>query len=127
MKGWHEEYGKSHAEVNAVNSVQDPSLLTGASLYVNLEPCSFHGHTPPCADMLANLPLKEVVIAGTDPHPKVNGAGKGILIEAGINVREGILREKAEILNKRFLTFHQKKRPWILLKWAETSDGFCST
>jgi diaminohydroxyphosphoribosylaminopyrimidine deaminase/5-amino-6-(5-phosphoribosylamino)uracil reductase len=123
-EGWHKKYGESHAEVNAIESVQDKSLLKESTLYVNLEPCSHFGKTPPCADLLIKHQLKKVVIANLDTNPVVVGDGIKKLRAAGIEVITGILEKEGRELNKRFFTFIEKKRPFILLKWAETSDGF---
>jgi len=123
-EGWHQKYGESHAEVNAVNSVADKSLLRESTVYVNLEPCSHVGKTPPCADMLISHGVKCVVISNIDTNPLVAGKGIQKLERAGISVTTGILEEAGRILNKRFFTAMEKKRPFIILKWAETSDGF---
>lgn len=123
-EGRHERYGAAHAEVNAVASVVDPLLLSESTVYVNLEPCSHFGKTPPCADMLVKHRVKKVVIANTDPNPLVSGKGIEKLKTAGIEVVTGILETQGRELNKRFLTFMEKKRPYLILKWAETSDGF---
>lgn len=123
-EGWHREFGGPHAEVNAVSSVSDLGLLKESTIYVNLEPCSHHGKTPPCADLLIRLELKKVVIANLDSNPKVAGNGIKKLRDAGIEVITGILEGAGHDLNKRFFTHIEKKRPYIILKWAETSDGF---
>jgi diaminohydroxyphosphoribosylaminopyrimidine deaminase/5-amino-6-(5-phosphoribosylamino)uracil reductase len=123
-EGRHEKYGEAHAEVNAVAAVNDKSLLSKSTVYVNLEPCSHFGKTPPCADMLAAHRVKKVVIANLDPNPLVSGKGIKKLKDAGIEVVTGVLGEKGDALNKRFFTFFSKKRPYIILKWAETADGF---
>lgn len=123
-ESYHKEYGKAHAEVNAINSVQNKELLKESCLYVSLEPCCHHGKTPPCTDLIIKNKIPKVVIAATDPNPKVAGKGIQILINAGIEVISGLCKEEANELNKRFNTFHQKKRPYIILKWAETKDGF---
>ena len=123
-EGWHEKYGGPHAEVNAINSLEDKSQLQDAVLYVNLEPCSHHGKTPPCADLILNYPIKKVVICNIDPNPLVSGKGIEKLIAGGVEVEIGVLEEKGTELNKRFFSYIEKKRPYILLKWAETSDGF---
>ncbi|WP_294963016.1 bifunctional diaminohydroxyphosphoribosylaminopyrimidine deaminase/5-amino-6-(5-phosphoribosylamino)uracil reductase RibD [uncultured Flavobacterium sp.] len=123
-EGWHKKAGEPHAEVNAVNSVKDKSLLKKATIYVSLEPCSHFGKTPPCCDLIIANEIPNVVVGTVDPNEKV--AGKGILklIEAGANVTVGVLENECNELNKRFFTFHQKKRPYIILKWAESLDGF---
>lgn len=123
-QGYHEFYGGPHAEVNAVNSVIDQSLLSQATIYVTLEPCSHHGKTPPCADLLIRHHFKRVVIGSVDPFPLVNGGGIQRLKDAGIEVTVGVLKKECDYTNRRFFTFHQKKRPYIILKWAETADGF---
>lgn len=123
-EGYHQVCGEAHAEVNAVNSVQDKSLLAESTIYVTLEPCSHYGKTPPCADLLVHHNFKRVVIATVDPFAQVNGAGISRLKNAGIEVETGILEEEARLQNRRFFTFHQKKRPYIVLKWAESQDGF---
>lgn len=123
-EGRHERYGAAHAEVNAVASVDDPLLISESTVYVNLEPCSHFGKTPPCADMLVKHRAKKVVIANTDPNPLVSGKGIEKLKAAGIEVITGILETQGRELNKRFFTFMEKKRPYLILKWAETSDGF---
>lgn len=123
-EGYTSPYCGNHAEVNAVNSVKDQSLLPNSTLYVTLEPCAHFGKTPPCANFIVEKKIKRVVIACLDPFAQVNGLGIKRLIEAGIDVKLGMLESEAQELNRRFLTFHQKKRPYIILKWAETADGF---
>jgi len=123
-EGWHRKYGEAHAEVNAVASVTDKSLLKESTLYVTLEPCSHFGKTPPCADLLIQHQVKKVVIANVDTNPLVGGNGIKKLRAAGIDVVTGILDKKGRELNKRFFTFIEKQRPYIILKWAETADGF---
>jgi diaminohydroxyphosphoribosylaminopyrimidine deaminase/5-amino-6-(5-phosphoribosylamino)uracil reductase len=123
-EGWHKKAGEPHAEVNAVNSVQDKSLLKKATIYVSLEPCSHFGKTPPCCDLIIKNKIPNVVIGTVDPNVKVAGNGIKKLIEAGIHVTIGVLEDECNELNKRFFTFHQKKRPYIILKWAESQDGF---
>jgi diaminohydroxyphosphoribosylaminopyrimidine deaminase/5-amino-6-(5-phosphoribosylamino)uracil reductase len=123
-EGWHKKAGEPHAEVNAVNSVKDKSLLKKATIYVSLEPCSHFGKTPPCCDLIIQNKIPNVVIGTVDPNIKVAGNGIKKLIEAGIQVTIGILEAECHELNKRFFTFHEKKRPYIILKWAETQDGF---
>lgn len=123
-EGWHKRFGEAHAEVNAVNSVEDKELLKRSTMYVTLEPCSHHGKTPPCADMLVRLGIPRVVVASTDPNPLVAGNGIKKLKEAGIDVVTGVLDEENRELNKRFFTFHEKKRPYVILKWAQSADGF---
>jgi diaminohydroxyphosphoribosylaminopyrimidine deaminase/5-amino-6-(5-phosphoribosylamino)uracil reductase len=123
-EGWHKKAGEPHAEVNAINSVKDKSLLKKATIYVSLEPCSHFGKTPPCCDLIIENEIPNVVIGTVDPNVKVAGNGIKKLIEAGINVTVGILEAECNELNKRFFTFHEKKRPYIILKWAESQDGF---
>ncbi len=123
-EGYHEKAGENHAEINAINSVQNKSLLREATIYVSLEPCSHFGKTPPCANKIVEMGFKKVVIGTLDVHEKVDGKGKQILEEAGIEVGSGILEKECKKLNKRFFTFHQKKRPYIILKWAQSADGF---
>lgn len=123
-EGWHYRSGLPHAEVNAINSVKNKSLLSDATIYVSLEPCSHFGKTPPCADLIIDSGIKKVVIGSLDPNPTVAGRGVKRLMEAGCDVVVGILAAECDNLNKRFFTFHTKKRPYIILKWAETSDGF---
>lgn len=123
-EGWHKKAGEPHAEVNAINSVKDKSLLQKATIYVSLEPCSHFGKTPPCCDLIIKNKIPNVVIGSVDPNIKVAGNGIKKLTEAGANVTVGVLETECYDLNKRFFTFHQKKRPYIILKWAETKDGF---
>ena len=123
-EGWHKKAGEPHAEVNAVNSVQDKSLLKKATIYVSLEPCSHFGKTPPCCDLIIKNNIPNVVVGTIDPFSEVAGKGIKKLIEAGVNVTVGILEDECNELNKRFFTFHQKKRPYIILKWAQSQDGF---
>ncbi|MGX7666914.1 bifunctional diaminohydroxyphosphoribosylaminopyrimidine deaminase/5-amino-6-(5-phosphoribosylamino)uracil reductase RibD [Flavobacterium pedocola] len=123
-EGWHQKAGEPHAEVNAINSIEDKSLLSKSTIYVSLEPCSHFGKTPPCSDLIIKHKIPNVVIGTIDPFAKVAGNGIKKMMEAGINVTIGILEDQCNELNKRFFTFHQKKRPYIILKWAETEDGF---
>lgn len=123
-EGWHRKAGEPHAEVNAINSVKDKSLLQKATIYVSLEPCSHFGKTPPCCDLIIKNGIPNVVVGTVDPNVKVAGNGIKKLIEAGANVTVGILEHECNELNKRFFTFHRKKRPYIILKWAESQDGF---
>jgi diaminohydroxyphosphoribosylaminopyrimidine deaminase / 5-amino-6-(5-phosphoribosylamino)uracil reductase len=123
-EGYHQEYGKAHAEVNAINSVKNRDLLSESTLYVNLEPCSHYGKTPPCTDLIIQKSIPKVVIGTSDPFDKVAGTGIEKLKNAGCNVRVGILEDRCKDLNRRFFTFHEKKRPYIILKWAQTEDGF---
>ena len=123
-EGYHKKCGEAHAEVNAVNSVKDKSLLKESTLYVNLEPCSHIGRTPACSTMIIANKIPKVVIGNIDSFSKVSGKGVEMLKQAGIDVSIGILEEECRNLNKRFFTFHEKKRPYIILKWAQTKDGF---
>ncbi len=123
-EGWHQEYGSAHAEVNAIASVQNRDLLKDSTLYVNLEPCSHFGKTPPCADLIISSGIPRVVIANQDPFPEVSGRGIARLRQAGIEVISEVKGNEGRFLNRRFMTFHEKKRPYIILKWAETKDGF---
>ncbi len=123
-EGFHQRYGEAHAEVNAINSVTDPTLLRESTIFVSLEPCAHYGLTPPCADLIVSKQIPKVVIGSIDPFAKVAGKGIAILKNAGIEVTTGVLKEECDELNKRFFTFHQKKRPYIILKWAQTLDGF---
>lgn len=123
-EGFHEKAGQNHAEINAINAVQNKELLKYSTIYVSLEPCSHYGKTPPCANKIVETGFKKVVIGTLDSHEKVNGKGKQILENAGIEVVSGVLEKECQILNKRFFTFHQKKRPYIILKWAQSGDGF---
>lgn len=123
-EGYHQEFGKAHAEVNAINSVKDKTLLEQSTLYVNLEPCSHFGKTPPCADLIIENKIPKVVIGTTDTFSEVSGRGIEKLTNAGISVTLGILEQECKELNKRFFMFHEQDRPYIILKWAQTSDGF---
>ncbi len=123
-EGWHKKYGDPHAEVNALESVDDPSQLVGATVYVNLEPCSHFGKTPPCADKLVQVGVKRVVISNRDTHPLVSGKGIEKLRAAGIVITEGILEKEGRYLNRRFFTTVEQGIPFIILKWAESSDGY---
>lgn len=123
-EGYHQEYGKSHAEVNAVNSVKDISLLSEATIYVTLEPCAHFGKTPPCADLIVQNKFKRVVVACLDTFSEVSGKGIQRMKDAGIIVETGVLENEARWLNRRFFTYHEQKRPYVILKWAETRDGF---
>jgi diaminohydroxyphosphoribosylaminopyrimidine deaminase/5-amino-6-(5-phosphoribosylamino)uracil reductase len=123
-EGYTSPYGGPHAEVNAINSVRDKILLKEATLFVTLEPCSHYGKTPPCADLIIKHQIPNVVIGLLDPHEKVAGQGIKKLEAAGISVTVGVLEKECREHHKRFLTYHTKKRPYIILKWAETADGF---
>ena len=125
-EGYHQKFGEAHAEVNAINSVpaDKQHLLNQSVLYVNLEPCSHHGKTPPCTDLIITKQIPQVVIGISDPNPLVSGKGIKKLQTAGIKVTIGPLQDECTELNKRFITFYEKKRPYITLKWAQTNDGF---
>ena len=123
-EGYHEKYGSDHAEVNAINSVKDKSLLSKSTLYVNLEPCSHFGKTPPCSDLIIKYKIPKVVIGCVDTYSEVSGTGIEKMRNAGIDVKVGIMEKESRELNKRFFTLHDKKRPYIILKWAESKDGF---
>jgi diaminohydroxyphosphoribosylaminopyrimidine deaminase/5-amino-6-(5-phosphoribosylamino)uracil reductase len=123
-EGWHQIAGGPHAEVNAIRSVKDKSLLKKATIYVSLEPCSHYGKTPPCCDLIIENGIPNVVVGTVDPHEKVAGKGIKRILATGATVVTGILEAECNVLNKRFFTFHQKKRPYIILKWAESEDGF---
>ncbi|WP_234424338.1 bifunctional diaminohydroxyphosphoribosylaminopyrimidine deaminase/5-amino-6-(5-phosphoribosylamino)uracil reductase RibD [Aquimarina sp. Aq107] len=123
-EGYTSPYGGSHAEVNAIQSVKDTALLKKATLYVTLEPCSHFGKTPPCSDLIIKHQIPNVVIGTIDTHSKVSGRGIEKLKNAGCNVTLGILEDECRKHHKRFFTFHNKKRPYIILKWAQTIDGF---
>lgn len=126
-EGYHELYGYAHAEVNAINAVTDKELLKKVTLYVNLEPCSYFGKTPPCADLIIKYKIPHVVIGSIDTNSLISGQGIARLKNAGIKTEVGILEKECRILNKRFFTHHEKKRPYIILKWAQTADGFIDT
>lgn len=125
-EGYHQICGGAHAEVNAFQSVEhrEKDLLKESTMYVSLEPCCHWGKTPPCCDLIIKNGIKRVVIAMKDPFERVCGEGVGRMKQAGIEVVTGVLKERAEELNRRFITFHTKKRPYILLKWARTVDGY---
>ncbi len=124
--GYHQKYGGHHAEVNAIKSLPERYNPAECVLYVTLEPCSHHGKTAPCADLIISKGFKKVVIASQDPNPLVAGKGIEKLKNAGIEVTSGVLEKEARELNKRFFTYHEKKRPYFILKWAQTADGFIS-
>ena len=125
-EGFTSAYGGAHAEVNAINSVKDKSLISKSTLFVSLEPCSHYGKTPPCCDLILKYDIPNLVIGTVDTNSKVAGNGIKKLIEAGKNVIVGVLEKECIESNKRFFTFHNKKRPYIILKWAESQDGFLS-
>jgi diaminohydroxyphosphoribosylaminopyrimidine deaminase / 5-amino-6-(5-phosphoribosylamino)uracil reductase len=123
-EGYHQKFGLAHAEVNAIQSVTDKSLLTESTLYVNLEPCVHFGKTPPCSDLVIKSQLKRVVVCNFDPYKEVAGRGLKQLRDAGIEVIEGVLENEGNHLNRRFFIYHNQKRTYIILKWAQTIDGF---
>ena len=123
-EGWHKKAGRNHAEREAILKVKDPSLLHNSSLYVNLEPCDHYGKTPPCTDLILEMKIPRVIIGCLDQNKKVLGKGLKKLQEAGCKVKIGVLESECQKLNRRFFSFHQKKRPYIILKWAESVDGF---
>lgn len=123
-EGYHHKAGESHAEINAINSVEDKSLISESTIYVSLEPCAHFGKTPPCALKIVELGFKKVIIGAMDSHDKVNGKGKKIIQDAGIEVVSGVLEKECIELNKRFFTYHERRRPFIILKWAESGDLF---
>ena len=123
-EGWHKKAGKNHAEREAILKVKDRSLLLDSTLYVNLEPCDHHGKTPPCTNIIIENKIPRVVIGCLDQNKKVLGEGHRKLEENGCKVTFGILESECQKLNRRFFTFHQKKRPYVILKWAESTDGF---
>lgn len=125
-EGFHKKAGEPHAEINAINSIreEDKHLIPESTIYVSLEPCAHFGKTPPCALKIVELGFKKVVVGAMDSHDKVNGKGKKIITDAGIEVVSSVLENECRELNKRFFTYHEKKRPFIILKWAESADGF---
>jgi diaminohydroxyphosphoribosylaminopyrimidine deaminase/5-amino-6-(5-phosphoribosylamino)uracil reductase len=126
-EGFHEQYGQAHAEVNCLQKIHDQHVLENSTLYVSLEPCAHFGKTPPCADLIISKGIKKVVIGCRDPFEQVNGKGIEKLVAAGIDVTQGILETECMQLNKRFFTFHLKHRPYIILKWAESSNGMMAS
>ena len=123
-EGYHIRCGEAHAEVNAIRSVKDESLLKDSTIYVSLEPCSHYGKTPPCADLIINKGIPRVVVGCQDPFALVAGRGIQKMRDAGIEVKVGILEEECRQLIRRFITFHTERRPFITLKWAESADGY---
>ncbi|MEE3034837.1 MAG: bifunctional diaminohydroxyphosphoribosylaminopyrimidine deaminase/5-amino-6-(5-phosphoribosylamino)uracil reductase RibD [Bacteroidota bacterium] len=123
-EGWHRKSGKEHAESEAIKRVEDKNILKESTLYVNLEPCGHYGKTNPCADLIVKMKIPRIVIGCIDPNKKVNGKGIYKLKQENCHVTLGVLEKKCINLNKRFFTFHKKKRPYIILKWAESEDGF---
>lgn len=123
-EGWHRRYGGPHAEVEAVRSVKRPELLRQSTMYVTLEPCAHYGKTPPCADMIVNKGIPRVIIGCLDPFAKVDGRGMQRLLDAGIEVVSGVLEQECRELNRIFITAHTHRRPYVILKWAESADGY---
>ena len=128
-EGWHQKYGEAHAEVNCLQSVikEDVHLIPESTLYVSLEPCSHHGKTPPCTDLILKYGIKKVVIGCEDPFPAVSGSGIQKLKENGVDVYVGVLEELCRKINRRFMTFHKRERPYLILKWVQSEDGFIGT
>ena len=123
-EGFHAQCGQAHAEVNAIASVNRKELLKDSCLYVNLEPCAHYGRTPPCAKLIIETGIPKVVVGMVDPFSEVDGAGIRMLRDAGIQVKTGVMEEQCRWINRRFITFHTKKRPYVTLKWAQSADGF---
>lgn len=123
-EGYHQNFGGAHAEVNAINAVADQSLLSKATLYVNLEPCAHFGKTPPCVDLVINSGIRKVVVAQVDPFEKVAGNGIAKMQATGIEVHVGLMEAEAKWLNRRFLHFVNHKKPYVVLKWAQTMSGY---
>lgn len=126
-EGWHRRCGEGHAEVNAVASVSDPALLRDATMYVTLEPCSHYGKTPPCAELIIRMGIPRVVVGCLDPFEKVAGRGVRMLREAGVEVVAPFMEEECRALNRRFMTAHTQRRPYVLLKWAQSPEGYLDT
>lgn len=125
-EGWHQQYGEAHAEVNAIADVapENRHLLSQSTLYVSLEPCCYHGNTPPCTDLILKHQIPNVVVSSTDPNPRISGGGTAQLRKNGIEVRTGVLAEEGAWLNRRFFTYVHQKRPYVILKYAQSVDGF---
>jgi diaminohydroxyphosphoribosylaminopyrimidine deaminase/5-amino-6-(5-phosphoribosylamino)uracil reductase len=123
-EGYHHEFGGPHAEVNAIRSVRDQSLLPESTLYCSLEPCAHQGKTPPCSLLINQKGIRQVVVSNLDPFPSVNGQGVKQMEEAGVMVRTGCMEDVGYDLNRRFFHFHKNKRPYVILKWAQTQDGY---
>ncbi len=128
-EGHHKKFGEAHAEVEAFHAVrkEDEALIPGSTLYVNMEPCSHYGKTPPCANLILEHNIKKVVIAQLDPNPIVSGRGSMLLRDRGVEVIEGILEKESKNINRRFNLFHSKHRPYVILKWAQTAEGFIAS
>lgn len=123
-EGYHQQYGEAHAEVNAINSVSNQDLLKTSTLYVNLEPCAHFGKTPPCANLIIEKEIPKVVVGCVDTYAKVSGLGIRNMKLAGCEVIEGVLENESRELNKRFLSFHTRSKPYVILKWAQSKDGY---
>lgn len=123
-EGYHKAAGTNHAEVNAIGNVTERSLIKEATLYVNMEPCSHYGKTPPCADFIIANGIREVVVGTIDTSSKVSGRGIDRLVKAGVKVTTGVLEAECRWINRRFFTYNEKRRPYIILKWAESADGY---
>lgn len=123
-EGWHQKAGGFHAEAAAIHKIPHKEILKNSILYVSLEPCSHFGKTPPCADLIIQHQIPKVVVGCVDSNVQVNGSGIQKLQKAGVDVKVGVLEKECLDLNKRFFTFHQQKRPYVILKWAQTADGF---
>lgn len=123
-EGFHRQYGDLHAEANAIRSVKEKSLLSSSTLFVNLEPCAHQGKTPPCTKRIIAAHIPRVIVGSIDPNPIVSGKGVENLKAAGCRVTVGILEEECDALNRDYMTFHRLRRPYVLLKWAQTADGF---
>lgn len=123
-EGYHRQCGRPHAEVNAIASVSDKSLLKQSTMYVTLEPCAHYGRTPPCAQLIINTGIPNVVVGTRDPFGKVDGKGIAMLRQAGVNVEAGVLEDECRSLNAVFFTAHSLRRPFVILKWAQTEDGY---
>ena len=128
-QGYHQKYGEAHAEVNCINSVKDTNrhLISKSTLYVSLEPCNHFGKTPPCTNFILEHKIPKVVIGCQDPFDKVQGSGVSMLRENGVEVVDSVLEAECQYTNRRFFTFHTKKRPYIILKWAQSNEGFIAS
>jgi diaminohydroxyphosphoribosylaminopyrimidine deaminase/5-amino-6-(5-phosphoribosylamino)uracil reductase len=123
-EGYHKQFGEAHAEVNAINAVHDKKQLKESTLYVNLEPCAHHGKTPPCSELIVRMGIPKVIIGCQDSFAEVSGKGIARMQQAGIDVEVGILEQESRELNRRFFVYHEQKRPYVILKWAQTLDGY---